>query len=238
MLTVRDATREARAAATAALMAVSSCYANGKSYGVDATGRRLSQDAARLIRTEVWAVPSTDPALLEPMCAALASLPGASSSGTVVGDLKRNRRPHAWVVRDVFGDSSSAPQTKRHPKLRTGLGPGQWIEKPTPRRKPTLEDRAWKAILHGVRAAAVAEELRASGGAIAAGQVPPMVETLDERIGDLLKLKAALLDFAGVTASGLAVTGCAVCGKPVTGVRSDARYCSNACRQRAYRQRI
>jgi hypothetical protein len=27
------------------------------------------------------------------------------------------------------------------------------------------------------------------------------------------------------------------CGKPLTGSRSDARYCSNACRQRAYRQR-
>lgn len=31
--------------------------------------------------------------------------------------------------------------------------------------------------------------------------------------------------------------GCAGCGRPLTGVRPDARYCSGACRQRAYRVR-
>jgi hypothetical protein len=30
---------------------------------------------------------------------------------------------------------------------------------------------------------------------------------------------------------------CEVCGRRFTGVRADARYCSNACRQTAYRQR-
>jgi hypothetical protein len=30
---------------------------------------------------------------------------------------------------------------------------------------------------------------------------------------------------------------CTVCGRRFTGVRSDAQYCSNACRQRAYRDR-
>jgi hypothetical protein len=30
---------------------------------------------------------------------------------------------------------------------------------------------------------------------------------------------------------------CEQCGRRFTGVRSDAVYCSNACRQRAYRQR-
>ncbi len=30
---------------------------------------------------------------------------------------------------------------------------------------------------------------------------------------------------------------CTACGRAFTGVRSDARYCSGACRQRAYRQR-
>jgi len=33
------------------------------------------------------------------------------------------------------------------------------------------------------------------------------------------------------------VHACAVCGRRFAGSRSDARYCSNACRQRAYRQR-
>jgi hypothetical protein len=33
------------------------------------------------------------------------------------------------------------------------------------------------------------------------------------------------------------VTAICVCGAPVDGMRSDARYCSNACRQRAYRAR-
>jgi hypothetical protein len=34
------------------------------------------------------------------------------------------------------------------------------------------------------------------------------------------------------------VTDCIVCGKPIyRGVRRDAAYCSNACRQRAYRAR-
>ena len=31
---------------------------------------------------------------------------------------------------------------------------------------------------------------------------------------------------------------CESCGAPFTGVRSDARYCSPACRQRAYRERL
>jgi hypothetical protein len=30
---------------------------------------------------------------------------------------------------------------------------------------------------------------------------------------------------------------CAACGRAFTGVRTDARYCSNRCRQRAYRER-
>jgi predicted nucleic acid-binding Zn ribbon protein len=30
---------------------------------------------------------------------------------------------------------------------------------------------------------------------------------------------------------------CASCGRPFVGIRADARYCSNACKQRAYRQR-
>ena len=30
---------------------------------------------------------------------------------------------------------------------------------------------------------------------------------------------------------------CEECGAPLTGKRSDARYCSKACRQAAYRQR-
>jgi hypothetical protein len=30
---------------------------------------------------------------------------------------------------------------------------------------------------------------------------------------------------------------CAACGRLFTGARADTRYCSNACRQRAYRQR-
>jgi predicted nucleic acid-binding Zn ribbon protein len=33
------------------------------------------------------------------------------------------------------------------------------------------------------------------------------------------------------------VHACEVCGRRFTGVRADARYCSNACRQTAYRQR-
>ena len=33
------------------------------------------------------------------------------------------------------------------------------------------------------------------------------------------------------------VRACEVCGRRFTGVRADARYCSNACRQTAYRQR-
>jgi hypothetical protein len=33
------------------------------------------------------------------------------------------------------------------------------------------------------------------------------------------------------------VHACATCGRRFTGARADARYCSNACRQRAYRQR-
>jgi hypothetical protein len=33
------------------------------------------------------------------------------------------------------------------------------------------------------------------------------------------------------------VRACEVCGRRFTGVRGDARYCSNACRQTAYRQR-
>lgn len=31
--------------------------------------------------------------------------------------------------------------------------------------------------------------------------------------------------------------GCAQCGKPLDGYRADARYCSQACRQSAYRER-
>jgi hypothetical protein len=30
---------------------------------------------------------------------------------------------------------------------------------------------------------------------------------------------------------------CEWCGRPLAASRSDARYCSNACRQAAYRQR-
>jgi DNA-binding phage protein len=33
-------------------------------------------------------------------------------------------------------------------------------------------------------------------------------------------------------------TDCAACGKPLTPQRADARYCSNACRQKHYRQRL
>lgn len=35
-----------------------------------------------------------------------------------------------------------------------------------------------------------------------------------------------------------AVTECAECGQPAPAGRSDRAYCSNACRQRAYRNRI
>ncbi len=33
-------------------------------------------------------------------------------------------------------------------------------------------------------------------------------------------------------------TGCASCGRPLTGGRADRLYCSSACRQRAHRMRL
>ena len=41
----------------------------------------------------------------------------------------------------------------------------------------------------------------------------------------------------GVTAIGQPAVTCQGCGRPFGGARSDARYCSGACRQQAYRQR-
>jgi hypothetical protein len=97
----------------------------------------------------------------------------------------------------------------------------------------------------------------------AAGQLVKALDALtpdlDERVREPLLESLALLservDEArrrlGAEAAQLAFTqegqpetldrgdhrACAFCGQPFIGVRSDARYCSSACRQRAYRQR-
>jgi hypothetical protein len=55
---------------------------------------------------------------------------------------------------------------------------------------------------------------------------------LEDRIG------SAMAQFLTDALTGPSVTAtCAVCGRDTRWMRSDTRYCSGACRQRAYRQR-
>jgi hypothetical protein len=101
---------------------------------------------------------------------------------------------------------------------------------------PDLEDRFMSAMAQFITDAISGPDRYVSRGgdgsrnALGAEVVLSQLDTSNlETLGELIHAVAE--DFRSVTAT------CAVCGRGPLWGRSDTRYCTNACRQRAYRQR-
>jgi hypothetical protein len=135
--------------------------------------------------------------------------------------------------RTFVGDSTGG-RGKRHDRSRNKSEP-----KDLERIRNAVEDLELLVDAQRVSEANIAhaflETLTRHSDVVENEDVAVVIERIDARF-DAHQIAHSNGTFDG--AQGVPVTTtCAVCGGNTGGMRSDARYCSNACRQRAYRDR-